>query len=42
MILLTPPQAGPRADRYEWSDMASPYKWPEINGFAWGDISPYL
>ena len=22
----------PRADRYKWSDMGSPYKWPKING----------
>ena len=29
-----------RADPYKWSYLYNPYKWPKINAFHWGLISP--
>ena len=37
-------QGGPPHDRYKWSSIynitVNPSKWPKINGFHWGEISP--
>ena len=30
----------PRADRYKCSYICNPYKWPKINGFQWGYVTP--
>ena len=28
-------QGGPRADRYKWSELGSPYKWLKIHELHW-------
>ena len=33
-------QGGPRADRYKWREISPLYMAFQINGFAWGVLSP--